>query len=93
MIRSSLVSLAGLWVAREVDRGEIPKEVSVPLTLVLSRIPTPMLIAGAVGYGLYRLNIERRAKRAKDVTPKGRGKRPKSRGRTAPRRKAPKATI
>lgn len=69
MIRATLVGLAGAWIARDAGRGNIPESVSVPLTLVASRLPLPALVAGAIGYGIYRLKIEARASRARDVTP------------------------
>lgn len=70
MIRATLASLAGAWIARDAKRGDTAEGLSVPLALLATRLPAPVLIAGAIGYGLYRLNIEGRAKRAKDVTPK-----------------------
>lgn len=69
MIKASFSSLAGAWIAHDVAQGEIPESVAVPLTLLASRLPTPVLVAGTIAYGLYRLNIETRARRAKDVTP------------------------
>lgn len=80
MIRATLASLAGAWIARDAERGDIAEGLSVPLTLLATRLPAPVLIAGAIGYGLYRLNIEGRAKRAKDVTPKSRAKSPTRKG-------------
>lgn len=74
MMRSSLASLAGAWLARDAERGHLPEKLAVPLTLLVSRLPTPVLIAGAIGYGLYRMNIEARASRARDVTPKRRSR-------------------
>lgn len=69
MIRAAFSSLAGAWVARNVERGEIPEKFALPLTLLATRIPTPVLLAGAIGYGLYRWNQETRIQAAKDVTP------------------------
>lgn len=74
MIRATLASLAGTLIARDAAKGNIPESLTVPLTLLATRLPAPALIAGAIGYGIYRLNVEGRAKRAKDVTPKRRGK-------------------
>jgi hypothetical protein len=74
MIRATLASLAGTLIARDVAKGNIPESLSVPLTLLAARLPAPALIAGAIGYGLYRLNVEGRAQRAKDFTPKRRAK-------------------
>lgn len=74
MINASFSSLAGAWIAHVVDHGEIPENMAVPLTLLASRLPTPVLVAGTIAYGLYRLNIEARARRAKDVTPNRRSK-------------------
>lgn len=79
MIRASLVHLAGLWVAREIGEGKYPPSVAVPLTFLISKLRTPILMAGVLGYALYRLDIDRRAARAKDVTPRS------SRSRKAPR--------
>ena len=74
MIRAAISSLAGAWIARRVERGDIPERFAVPLTLLATRLPPPVLLAGAVGYGLYRYNLEVRASRARDVSPKrGRG--------------------
>jgi len=74
MIRASLAGLAGAWIARDAERGDIPEGLAVPLTLLAARLPAAALIVGAIGYGLYRLNNEARARRAKDVTPKSRAK-------------------
>jgi len=70
MIRAAFSSLAGAWIARNVERGEIPERFAVPLTLLAIRLPTPVILAGAVGYSLYRLNLEARASRARDISPK-----------------------
>lgn len=78
MIKTILNSVATAWIARDAERGDIPEGMSVPLTLLAARLPAPILVIGAIGYGLYRLNMETRARRAKDVTPKRR--------RTAPRK-------
>ncbi len=93
MIGAAFSSLAGAWIARNVERGEIPERFAVPLTLLASRLPTPVILAGAIGYGLYRLKLEARAETANDVSPKRRAKpsaaRAASRGlRTRTRRKA-----
>jgi len=69
MIRAAFSGLAGAWVARNVERGDIPRKLAVPLTLLATRLPMPVILAGAVGYGLYRLNMEARASRAMDVSP------------------------
>lgn len=70
MIRAAFSSLAGAWIARNVERGEIPERFAVPLTLLAIRLPMPVILAGAVGYSLYRLNLEARASRARDISPK-----------------------
>lgn len=93
MIRAAFSSLAGVWIARNVEQGEIPERFAVPLTLLATRLPTPVILAGAIGYGLYRFGLEARARTAKDVSPKRRAEpraaRAESRGRGArPRRKA-----
>jgi hypothetical protein len=72
MIKAILNSVATAWIARDAERGDIPEGMTVPLTLLAARLPAPLLVAGAIGYGLYRLNLETRARRAKDVTPKRR---------------------
>lgn len=69
MIGTAISGLAGAWIARQVEDGAIPEKLAAPLTLIAARLPTPVLIAGAIGYGLYRLTLEERALRAKDVTP------------------------
>jgi hypothetical protein len=74
MIRAAIASLAGTWIARDAAKGNIPDSLTVPLTLLATRLPAPALIAGAIGYGIYRLTVEARANRAKDVTPKRRTK-------------------
>jgi hypothetical protein len=74
MIKATLASLAGTLIARDAAKGNIPDSLTVPLTLLATRLPTPALIMGAIGYGIYRFNVEGRAKRAKDVTPKRRTK-------------------
>ncbi|MFC5418172.1 hypothetical protein ACFPOB_01205 [Bosea eneae] len=72
MIKTILNSVATAWIARDAERGDIPEGMSAPLTLLAARLPAPILVVGAIGYGLYRLNMETRARRAKDVTPKRR---------------------
>ncbi len=72
MIRAAIAGLASAWIARDAERGDVPEKFAVPLTFLVARMPTPLLVAGAVGYGIYRLNIEKRARQAKDVTPKRR---------------------
>ncbi len=89
MIRAAFSSLAGAWIARNVEQGEIPERFAVPLTLLATRLPTPVIIAGAIGYGLYRLNQDARAMAAKDVTPKRRAKPTAARARPASRRARP----
>ncbi len=74
MIRAAVSSFAGAWIARNVEQGEIPERFAIPLTLLATRLPTPVILAGAIGYGLYRLNLEARAMAAKDVTPKRRAR-------------------
>lgn len=91
MIRSALAGLAGAWIARDAERGDIPEPLSVPLTLLLSRLPAPALVAGAIGYGLYRLSREARARRAKDITPRARAPRGSVAARRAPPRQRRKA--
>lgn len=86
MIRAAFSSLAGAWIARNVEQGEIPERFAVPLTLLASRLPARVILAGAIGYGLYRLNQEARAMTAKDVTPKRRVKATASRAKPASRR-------
>ena len=72
MIRAAMFSLAGAWIAGKVDRGEIPERLAVPLTMLATRLPTPLILAGAIGYGWYRMSQEARATAARDVTPKRR---------------------
>lgn len=91
MIRAAFSSLAGAWIARNVEQGEIPERFAVPLTLLATRLPTPVIVAGAIGYGLYRLNLEARAMAAKDVTPKRRARSAATRGKPASRRTRPNA--
>ncbi len=83
MIRAAFSSLAGAWIARNVKQGEIPERFAVPLTLLATRLPTPVILVGAIGYGLYRLGLEMGATRAKDVSPKRRA------GRRAQQAKSP----
>jgi hypothetical protein len=89
MIKSILSSVAASWIARDSERGNIPEGMSVPLTLLAARLPAPILVVGAIGYGLYRLNQESRVLRSKDVTPKRRrraaAKAPSKAGRRAGR--------
>lgn len=61
MIRAAFSSLAGAWIAQSVERGDIAERLAVPLTLLATRLPTAVILAGAVGYGFYRLNREARA--------------------------------
>lgn len=89
MIRAAFSSLAGARIARNVEQGEIPERFAIPLTLLATRLPTPVIIAGAIGYGLYRLNQDARAMAAKDVTPKRRAKPTAARARPASRRARP----
>jgi hypothetical protein len=86
MIKAILNSVATAWIARDAERGDIPEGISVPLTLLAARLPAPILVVGAIGYGLYRLNIETRARRAKDVTPKRRPSAPRKASSTSTRR-------
>jgi hypothetical protein len=86
MIKTILNSVATAWIARDAERGDIPEGMSVPLTLLAARLPAPILVVGAIGYGLYRLNIETRARRAKDVTPKRRGPAARNASSTSARR-------
>lgn len=91
MIRAAFSSVAGAWIARNVEGGGIPERLAVPLTLLATRLPTPVILAGAIGYGLYRLNLEARALRAKDVSPE-RSARPDARkARARPRRNRPQS--
>lgn len=83
MIRAAFSGLAGAWIARNVEQGEIPEKLAVPLSLLATRLPTPVILAGAIGYAFYRANLEVRARLAKDISPKRRA-RP-----TAQRPKAP----
>jgi len=85
MIKTILNSVATAWIARDAERGDIPEGVSVPLTLLASRLPVPLLVVGALGYWLYRLNIEMRVRRAKDVTPKRRRAPPRKTSSTSTR--------
>lgn len=86
MIKAILNSVATAWIARDAERGDIPEGMSVPLTLLAARLPAPILVVGAIGYGLYRLNIETRARHAKDVTPKRRPSAPRKASATSARR-------
>ena len=85
MIRAAFSSLAGAWIARGTERGDIPEKLAVPLTLLATRLPMPVIVAGAIGYGLYRLNLEARAIAAKDVSPKRRAKRKAAGSRSSTR--------
>jgi len=82
MIPAAMFSLAGAWIAGKVDRGEIPERLAVPLTMLATRLPTPLILAGAIGYGWYRMSQAARTTAARDVTPKRRAepaaRRPKS---------------
>ena len=49
MLKSPLTGLAGLLVAREVEKGTLPVKLSVPLTVLISRLPVPALLLGAAG--------------------------------------------
>lgn len=93
MIRATLASLAGTLIARDAAKGNIPDSLTVPLTLLASRLPAPALIAGAIGYGIYRLSVEGRAKRAKDVTPKRRTKAAAKSPNRKPRASRPRSTV
>jgi hypothetical protein len=86
MIRAAFSSLAGAWIARNVEQGEIPERFAIPLTLLATRLPTPVILAGAIGYGLYRMNLEARAMAAKDVTPKRRARQTAARAKAASQR-------
>jgi hypothetical protein len=91
MIRASLVHLAGLWIARDIGDGKYPPVLAVPLTVLISKLRTPILMVGVLGYALHRLRIDRRAARATDVTPRSRPSRevvlPARRPAAPPRRK------
>lgn len=94
MIRAAFSSLAGAWIAKNVQKGDIPESFAVPLTFLAARISTPVLLAGAIGFGLYRWNQQARAMAAKDVTPpstqnpSARAKRPAAQRRRQVSRKA-----
>lgn len=68
MIRAVFSGLAGAFIARSVERGDIPERFAVPLTFLATRIPTPLIFAGAIGYGIYRWDRETRARGAREVT-------------------------
>lgn len=86
MIKTILNSVATAWIARDAERGDIPEGMTVPLTLLAARLPAPILVVGAIGYGFYRLNLEARARSAKDVTPKRRRSTPRKAPSTSARR-------
>jgi hypothetical protein len=86
MIRAAFSSLAGAWIARNVERGDIPERFALPLTLLAMRLPTPVILAGAVGYGLYRLNQEARTRHPTDISPKASSKEGARSGSARPRR-------
>lgn len=69
MIRAAVFSLAGAWVAGKVGRGEIPERLAVPITLLATRLPTPLILAGAIGYAWYRMSQETRARVAEEEQP------------------------
>lgn len=52
----ALVDLAGLWVANEIAGGRIPKKLALPLGFLVSRLGTPPLMIGLLGYVLWQLN-------------------------------------
>lgn len=81
MIKSSLTSLAGVFVAREVEKGTLPEMLSVPLTLLIARLPAPALLLGAAGYGAYRLVTASRTPRK--AAPRAKAKPRPSRTRSA----------
>lgn len=87
MIRAAFSSLAGAWIARGTERGDIPEKLAVPLTLLATRLPAPVILAGAIGYGLYRWNLEARVRAAKDVSPARRG-RPATNGTGSSKRRS-----
>lgn len=82
MIRAAVFSLAGAWVAGKVGRGEIPERLAVPLTLLATRLPTPLILAGAVGYAWYRMSQETRA------TATTEGEQPERPARSGPARRS-----
>lgn len=89
MIKAVFSGLAGAWNARNVQRGEIPERYAVPLAFLATRIPTPLILAGAIGYGIYRWDQEFRSHAARDVTPLS-GERPPPKKKPSSRRKQPK---
>lgn len=91
MIRAAVFSLAGAWVAGKVGRGEIPERLAVPLTLLATRLPTPLILAGAIGYAWYRMNQEAQASVSEEGQPErparsGTGQKEKSRAGQAQKR-------
>lgn len=78
MIRAAMFSLAGAWMAGKVGRGEIPERLAVPLTMLATRLPTPLILVGAIGYGWYRMSQEARAAGTREVAPKRRAEPPVS---------------
>lgn len=73
MIKASLTSLAGVFVAREVGKGAVPAVLSVPLSLIIARLPAPLLLLGAAGYGAYRFANVTRASRKARAKPRRQG--------------------
>ena len=51
-----LVQLVAMWVAKDVAAGRYPAKIAVPLSLLLSRLGAPGLLAGALGmaWNAYR---------------------------------------
>lgn len=76
MLKSPLTGLAGLLVAREVEKGTLPVKLSVPLTVLISRLPVPALLLGAAGYGAYKLASAAKGHRRKPRTSSGESEHP-----------------
>lgn len=72
-----LVQLAGLWIARDIAAGKYPPKLAIPLSLLISRLGAPGLLAGVVGLALDRYS---------DLKKDGAKRRPTSRRK--PRRQA-----
>lgn len=51
-----LVQLVAMWVAKDIAAGRYPAKIAVPLSLLVSRLGAPGLLAGALGmaWNAYR---------------------------------------
>jgi len=54
-----LLQLVAMWVAKDIAAGRYPAKIAVPLSLLVSRVGAPGLVAGAIGLALNAFRANR----------------------------------